>query len=135
MLSRLLYIQYIAIAMSRKQQPHTCFFFCLLISIAPLSLPLVHSEIDNHPWRWWKTLIAVTIFSYCEKKIPVRHRCQFSVIFWNAILLNGRRGGRFNGKWKMLLALSCSITEDLNVYHCRTQAATLGRSRYRLVNL
>lgn len=66
--------------MVTKQQPHTCFLLCLLISIAALSLPLLCSEVDNHPWRWWEALISMSIFSYCEKKIPVRHtsiQCNF----------------------------------------------------------
>lgn len=65
------------------------FFSCLLIFIM---LP----EISNQPRRWWKTLIAVPGFSqfggvWCKN--PVRHRCQFSAIFWNAILVYGRKGG------------------------------------------
>ena len=67
------------------------------------------------------------------KKIPVRHRCQFSVIFWNAILLYGRERWRLSKPWKMLLALSCSVVEDLNAHHFRTWASTLARSRHRLV--
>lgn len=41
---------------SWKQEPHTCFPLCLLISIAPPhSPPPVGSEVDNHPAGWRET--------------------------------------------------------------------------------
>lgn len=120
---------YAAIAMSRggkNGNPTPASFPAFFISTAPLSLPLAGSEVDNHPWRWWKTLIAVTIFSYCgekRKKNPVRHRCQFSVIFWNAILLCGRRGGRLTGSGKCCWR-SPTAKLEIQIHRSRTRAST-----------
>lgn len=91
----------IAEGVSWKQQPHTCFLLCLLISIAPLSLPLVGSQVDNHPWRWRETLISSTRFSYCEKE-KFQSDTDVNLVQFSEMLYfcMERRGGRLivNGK-------------------------------------
>lgn len=76
------------------------FLSCLLSVIAPLSAPLLGSEKESGPWRWWKT-----VFSYSEGKKSCQAQMSIKCNFLKYYTFVWKERWQIKGKWKMLLAL------------------------------
>lgn len=118
----------VATVMSWKTNTTPASFSASLFPLHTL-LPLMGSEVDNHPRRCWRTLIAVAIFSkknFSQAQMSIL--CNFLKCYtvW-------KERWQINREWKMLLVLSCSVTEDLNVHQRRTQAFLLKVSKWMVL--